>query len=66
MRAVAGQIGERLRHERRQQPALFRNRFNHPLEKSVPVCRRKRIGVCPIRLVLTRCILVVIRVRPPP
>ena len=41
--AVAGQMRERLRHERRDQPALLRQRLDHVAEEDRPVAGRQGV-----------------------
>ena len=64
--AVAGQMRERLRHERRDQPALLGQRLDHVAEEDRPVAGRQ--GVCKreVLLELAVGVLVVGRVVVPP
>src|SRR5215213_75983 len=64
--AVAGQVRERLRHERRHQPALLRERLDHVAEEDRTVAGRERVGVLEVLLELPVRVLVVGRVDVPP
>ena len=57
--AVAGQVGERLGHERRDQPALLGQRLDHVAEEHSPVAGRQRVGELEVLLELAVGVLVV-------
>ena len=65
MAAVARQVGERLRHERRQQAALLRHGVNHVAEEDRLVGRPQRIVVLEVELELPVGVLVVVGVVAP-
>ncbi len=60
--AVAGQVRERLRHERRDQPALLRERLDHVAEEDRAVARDERVVEGEVLLELAVRVLVVGRV----
>ena len=60
--AVAGQVRERLGHERRDQAALLRERLDHVAEEDRPVAGRQRVGEVEVLLELAVAVLVVGRV----
>ena len=62
VRAVAGEVRERLGHERGPQAVLLRHRPHHPLEESVAVGGRQSVGVSPVDFELAVCVLVIIGV----
>ena len=64
--AVAGQVRERLGHERRDQPALLGQRLDHVAVEHSPVARGERVGVLEVLLELAVGVLVVGRVVVPP
>ena len=64
--AIAGQVRERLGHERREQPALLRQRLDHVAEEHRPVARGQRVVELEVLLELTVGVLVVGRVVVPP
>ena len=57
--AVAGQVPERLGHERRDEPALLRERLDHVAEEHGAVAGRQRVGVREVLLELAVGVLVV-------
>ena len=63
--AVTGQMRERLGHEGRAQPVLFRDRFDHVFEERVPIRRFERRVVFPVHLELTVGILMIVLIRLP-
>ena len=63
--AVAGQVRERLRHERRDQPALLRERLDHVAEEDRAVAGDERVVVLEVLLELAVGVLVVGRVDVP-
>ena len=63
--AVACQLDERLRHERRAQPMLLRDRLHHVLEERMPVGRDKRVVEVPVHLELAIRVLVIVLIRAP-
>ena len=65
MRRRARQIRKRLRHERRAQIMLFRERAYHEFEERVSVGRGQTVGVIPVNLKLAVGILVIGLIRPP-
>ena len=65
VRAVAGQVRERLRHERRQVAALLRHRVDEVAEEDRPVGGDDRVVVLEVRLELAVRVLVVVRVVAP-
>ena len=64
--AVAGQVREGLRHERRAQAMLLGDRLHHELEERVPVRGDHAVVVVPVHLELAVGVLVVVLVGPPP
>ena len=64
--AVAGQVRERLGHERRDQPALLGHRLDHVAEEDRAVGGRQRVGELEVLLELPVGVLVVGRVVVPP
>ena len=60
--AVAGEVAERLRHERRDHAALLRERLDHVAEEDRPVRGRERVGVVEVLLELAVRVLVVVGV----
>ena len=65
MAAVAGQVGEGLRHEGRAQAVLLGDGLDHELEERVAVGGDQRVVVQPVHLELAIGVLVVVLVRPP-
>ncbi len=65
MAAVAGQVHERLGHEGRAHPVLFRDRPRHVFEEHVPVGSQQAIVIVPVHLELAIGVLVVVLVRLP-
>ena len=65
MAAVAGQAGERLRHEGGAQAVLLGDRLDHELEEGVPVGGDQRVVEVPVHLELAVGVLVVVLVRAP-
>ena len=63
--AVAGQVGERLRHEGRDQAALLRQRLDHVAVEDRAVAGRERVGEVEVLLELPVGVLVVGRVHRP-
>ena len=63
--AVAREIRERLRHERRAQSVLLRDRLHHELEEGVLVGSSQAIVVFPIHLELAVRVLVIVLIRAP-
>jgi len=63
--AVACEIGEGLRHERRAQAVLLGDRLDHELEEGVPVGGLQAGVVLPVHLELSVRVLVVVLVRVP-
>ena len=64
--AVPGQVRERLGHERRDQPALLRQRLDHVAEEHSPVARGQRVVELEVLLELAVGVLVIGRVVVPP
>ena len=56
---VSGQVGERLRHEGRDQPALLRQRLDHVAVEDRAVAGRQRVGEVEVLLELPVRVLVV-------
>jgi hypothetical protein len=63
--AVAGQVAERLRHERGDAPVLLRERVHHVAEEDGAVAARERVRVGEVLLELAVRVLVVVRVVAP-
>ena len=63
--AVAGEVRERLRHERRDAPVLLGERVHHVAEEDRAVAARQRVGVLEVLLELAVRVLVVVRVVAP-
>ena len=66
MAAVAGQVRERLGHERGDQAALLGERFDHVAKEDRAVAGRQRVGVLEVLLELAVGVLVVGGVVVPP
>ena len=64
--AVAREVRERLRHERREQPLPLRERVHHVAEEDRAVAADERVVVGEVLLELPVRVLVVVRVVPPP
>ena len=62
MAAVAGQVGERLGHEGRDQPALLGERLDHVAKEDRAIARGQRVGELEVLLELAVGVLVVGRV----
>ena len=60
--AVAGEVAERLRHERRDDPALLGERLDHVAEEDRAVGRGERVGEVEVLLELAVRVLVVVGV----
>ena len=65
MAAVAGQVRERLRHERRELVALLRHDVDHVAEEDRAIARGEDVVVLEVRLELAVRVLVVVRVVAP-
>jgi hypothetical protein len=57
--AIAGQIGERLRHKGRAQALPLGQLLDHELEEHMPVGGDERVGIGPVHLELAVGVLVI-------
>ena len=63
--AVAGQVGERLGHERGEHPALLRHRVHHVAEEDRAIGGGQRVGKGEVRLKLPVGVLMIVGIRTP-